>query len=98
MRRRRLNVCLAAAALTLLAAGGGQASPPQEPKTRPSAGVAPAAPKAERDRRLPFSSLDLALLTAGGAPLLLIGASLRRRRSAPKVQPARRRTDPGLAS
>ena len=35
---------------------------------------------AERsDRRVPFSALDAALLVAGGGPLLLIGAGLRRR-------------------
>ncbi|HET9323067.1 MAG TPA: hypothetical protein VFO03_04255 [Gaiellaceae bacterium] len=33
--------------------------------------------------RLPFSSLDAALLVAGGAPLLLIGAGLRRRLQPP---------------
>jgi hypothetical protein len=31
------------------------------------------------DRRVPFSTLDVALLVAGGGPLLLIGAGLRRR-------------------
>jgi hypothetical protein len=31
------------------------------------------------DRRVPFSALDVALLVAGGGPLLLIGAGLRRR-------------------
>jgi hypothetical protein len=31
------------------------------------------------DRRVPFSTLDVALLIAGGGPLLLIGAGLRRR-------------------
>jgi hypothetical protein len=36
-------------------------------------------PAARSDRRLPFSSLDAALLVAGAAPLLLIGAGLRRR-------------------
>jgi hypothetical protein len=40
-------------------------------------------------RRLPFSGIDLALLTAGGGPLLLIGAGLRRRRfgAAPSRRP-----------
>jgi hypothetical protein len=41
-------------------------------------------------RRLPFSGIDLALLTVGGGPLLLIGAGLRRRRigaAAPGRQP-----------
>jgi hypothetical protein len=37
-------------------------------------------PAADRsDRRVPFSALDVALLIAGGGPLLLIGAGLRRR-------------------
>ena len=35
------------------------------------------------DRRIPFSALDAALLVAGGGPLLLIGAGLRRRLSEP---------------
>ncbi|MDQ3777425.1 MAG: hypothetical protein M3310_00935, partial [Actinomycetota bacterium] len=35
------------------------------------------------ERRLPFSGLDLALLVAGGGPLLLIGARLRRRVASP---------------
>ena len=38
-------------------------------------------------RRIPFTSLDLALLTVGGGPLLLIGIGLRRRLS-PKAQTA----------
>jgi hypothetical protein len=33
-------------------------------------------------RRIPFSALDAALLVAGGGPLLLIGAGLRRRLAA----------------
>lgn len=85
--RRRLSVCLAAAALALLFTGAGQAAPPQEPPTS-SGGNAPAAARAESGRKLPFSGLDLALLTAGGGPLLLIGMRLRRRQAAPKVQPA----------
>lgn len=83
--RRRLSICLAAAALALLFTGAGQAAPPQEPITS-TGGNAPA--RAERGRKLPFSGLDLALLTAGGGPLLLIGVRLRRRHAAPKVQPA----------
>ena len=35
------------------------------------------------ERRVPFSALDAALLFAGGGPLLLIGAGLRRRMSGP---------------
>jgi hypothetical protein len=85
--RRRLTICLAAAALGLLTTSVGQAAPPQEPANS-TGGNAPAAVRSEGGRKLPFSGLDLALLTAGGAPLLLIGASLRRRQAAPKVQPA----------
>jgi hypothetical protein len=44
------------------------ASPPKEPTD---------------DRRIPFSAVDAALLVAGGGPLLLIGAGLRRRLSEP---------------
>ncbi len=53
-------------------------------------GAATPAPEARGDgRRVPFSGLDLALLIAGGAPLLLIGAGLRRRlASAPAEAPA----------
>lgn len=36
------------------------------------------------DRRIPFSAVDFALLVAGGGPLLLIGAGLRRRLSEPR--------------
>lgn len=36
-------------------------------------------PAARSDRRVPFSTLDVALLIAGGGPLLLIGVGLRRR-------------------
>jgi hypothetical protein len=36
-------------------------------------------PADRSDRRVPFSALDVALLVAGGGPLLLIGAGLRRR-------------------
>jgi hypothetical protein len=39
--------------------------------------------RAEEPRSLPFSPLDVALLIAGGGPLLLIGFALRRRFSAP---------------
>lgn len=35
----------------------------------------------QSNRKLPFSGLDLALLTVGGGPLLLIGIGLRRRLS-----------------
>ena len=46
--------------------------------------VTPTAPTTERSSRtLPFTGLDLALLTVGGGPLLLIGIGLRRRLSGP---------------
>ncbi len=41
----------------------------------------PAPVTVKSERRLPFSALDAALLFAGGGPLLLIGAGLRRRMS-----------------
>jgi hypothetical protein len=47
------------------------AVPEEEARSSPAAGRA--------DRRVPFSTLDVALLLAGGGPLLLIGAGLRRR-------------------
>jgi hypothetical protein len=40
-------------------------------------------PARAQSRDLPFSGLDLALLTTGAGPLLLIGFALRRRLSAP---------------
>lgn len=45
------------------------------------AGEAAETPRAtvQSDRRVPFTALDAALLVAGGGPLLLIGAGLRRR-------------------
>lgn len=46
---------------------------------------APAARAADKpDRRVPFSALDAALMVAGGGPLLLIGAGLRRRLAEPR--------------
>lgn len=92
MRRRRPISCLAAAALALLTVGAGQAAPPQELKSNPTVETNSTAPKATGGSTLPFSGLDLALLTAGGAPLLLIGASLRRRQPKPTVQPAQEET------
>jgi hypothetical protein len=91
MRRRR-HLCLAAATLTLLTAGAAQAAPPHELRT--NSGTEPEAAQAESDSGggLPFSGLDLALLFAGGGPLLLIGAGLRRRRPKPSMQPAQEET------
>jgi hypothetical protein len=88
MRRRRLTVCLAAAALALLVTGVGQSARPPEKPPSQTGGSAPAAERAENGRKLPFSGLDLALLTAGGGPLILIGASLRRQ-AASKPKAAR---------
>ena len=58
---------------------------PREPIRVPRASEAAPSPQAtgKQDRRIPFSALDAALLVAGGAPLLLIGAGLRRRLSEP---------------
>lgn len=91
MRRRR-HLCLAAATLALLTAGAAQAAPPQEPSTNPSAEVRSTPAKVERDGGLPFSSLDFALLAAGAGPLLLIGASLKRRQPKRAVQTAQEET------
>lgn len=85
MRRRRY-VCLAAAALVLLTASAGQAAAPQERTERTAGAAVQAAPNPAEDGGLPFSGLDVALLMAGGGPLLLIGASLKRRRPKPEVQ------------
>jgi hypothetical protein len=96
MRRRRPRVFLAAATLALATAGATHAAPPID-RGSPSEGVS-APPRADRDRTLPFSGLDVALLIAGGGPLLIIGAGLKRRRSAPQAvqSPARGLPDAGL--
>jgi hypothetical protein len=47
-----------------------------------------AAPEKASSRTVPFTGLDLALLTVGGGPLILIGVGLRRR-LAPAPGPAR---------
>jgi hypothetical protein len=52
----------------------------RQPPVRRPAAVTPGPTSARRDgRRVPFTGLDLALLTVGGGPLLLIGVGLRRR-------------------
>ena len=58
---------------------------PRKPIRVPQASEAGPSPQAtgKADRRIPFSALDAALLVAGGGPLLLIGAGLRRRLSEP---------------
>ena len=58
------------------------------PTRRPAAFTPrPSSPGKRSSSRLPFTGLDLALLTVGGGPLLLIGIGLRRRvtASAPKA-------------
>ncbi|HEX7254658.1 MAG TPA: hypothetical protein VF236_01900 [Gaiellaceae bacterium] len=54
---------------------------PRRPIRVPAASEASRVPREtpRADRRIPFSALDAALLVAGGGPLLLIGAGLRRR-------------------
>ena len=46
---------------------------------RPAAAQRQPATAPNQRRKLPFTGLDLALLTVGGGPLLLIGMGLRRR-------------------
>lgn len=48
---------------------------------------APASKPKRSNRRVPFTGIDAALLIVGGAPLLLIGAGLRRRLT-PTAEPA----------
>lgn len=56
------------------------------PQRKPAVVSKPRSAARSADRGgLPFTGLDLALLTAGGGPLLLLGAALRR------LSPARRR-------
>jgi hypothetical protein len=52
---------------------------PSESTVRPAPTGGEAASSNRSGRRVPFSGLDLALLTVGGGPLLLIGIGLRRR-------------------
>jgi hypothetical protein len=59
----------------------------ESPMRRPAA-VSPRPTSAKRSgRKIPFSGLDLALLTAGSGPLLLIGVGLRRRIAASPGRP-----------
>ena len=57
----------------------------RQPATRRPAAVTPrpTPPGEHSSSRLPFTGLDLALLTVGGGPLLLIAIGLRRRVTAP---------------
>jgi hypothetical protein len=57
-----------------------QRQPAQE-EARATVTPTPAGAKRRRDRKIPFTGLDVALLTVGGGPLLLIGIGLRRRLS-----------------
>jgi hypothetical protein len=68
----------------------------EQPTTAPRRpiAVAPAGEAAQpiravkrSERRVPFSVLDVALLVAGGGPLLLIGAGLRRRMVSTRSEP-----------
>ena len=60
----------------------------QPPPARRPAAVAPGPDATKRSsRKIPFSGLDIALLTFGGGPLLLIGVGLRRRITASAGQP-----------
>jgi hypothetical protein len=52
---------------------------PRKPIAVPVEEGQPSRAAQRSDRRVPFSALDVALLVAGGAPMLLIGAGLRRR-------------------
>jgi hypothetical protein len=61
--------------------------PRRSPMRHPAAVTSGPTP-AERSRRtIPFTGLDLALLTLGGGPLLLIGMGLRRRLAPAAAQP-----------
>jgi hypothetical protein len=57
------------------------------PMRRPAAVTARPAPAKRSSRTIPFTGLDLALLTFGGGPLLLIGIGLRRRLAPAAAQP-----------
>jgi hypothetical protein len=60
-----------------------------QPLSRRPAAVQPAPSVSKRSgSKLPFTGLDLALLTVGGGPLLLIGVGLRRRVAAPAPKAA----------
>jgi hypothetical protein len=62
---------------------------PRKPIAVARAGEATQSPRAVKrsERRVPFSVLDVALLVAGGGPLLLIGAGLRRRIVSTRSEP-----------
>ena len=55
--------------------------------TQPGEGAGAPRPAKRSPGRVPFSALDAALLFAGGGPLLLIGAGLRRRIVVPDKAP-----------
>jgi hypothetical protein len=87
--RRRRFACLAAATLALLVTGVGDVAAVQKVEVDATGGTPPAAARPKSGGGFPFSGLDLALLTAGAAPLLLLGVSVRRRHAASKVKTAR---------
>ncbi len=59
--------------------------PPAQAESRVT--VTPTPRVTKSSRTIPFTGLDLALLTVGGGPLLLIGVGLRRRLT-PSTKPA----------
>jgi hypothetical protein len=89
VRPRRLTVCLAAVTLALSLTGTAAAVPLPELTAPPSNEEAAVPTARERDRVLPFSGVDVVLLAAGGAPLIALGAGLRRRRTAATVTTTR---------
>lgn len=66
-----------------------QPTTPRKPIAVAPAGEAAQPVRAAKrsERRVPFSVLDVALLVAGGGPLLLIGAGLRRRMVSTRSEP-----------
>ncbi len=66
-----------------------QPKAPRKPIALTQAGEGESTPQAVKRSpgRVPFSALDAALLIAGGGPLLLIGAGLRRRIAVPDEAP-----------
>jgi hypothetical protein len=60
---------------------------PVVPMRRPAAVTSRPTASKRSHRTIPFTGLDLALLTVGGGPLLLIGIGLRRRLAPAAAQP-----------
>jgi hypothetical protein len=59
----------------------------RSPMRHPATVTSSPAPAKRSSRTIPFTGLDLALLTLGGGPLLLIGMGLRRRLAPAAAQP-----------